>query len=58
VFEDEAASALLVDLEGVRVPTLPLDRIIASKKALGREKDRLVLPLLEEALKLLRQRES
>jgi hypothetical protein len=37
---------------------LPLARIIASKRALGREKDRLVLPTLEEALRVNEEREK
>ena len=55
-FEEEMAEAGRVELEGVSVPVLPLARIIASKRALGREKDRRVLPVLEEALEVLRER--
>lgn len=57
-FDEEAAGAHTIELDGVPVRALPLDRIIASKRALGREKDRLTLPLLEEAWTLLRRRES
>ena len=57
-FQDEAAESLTIDVAGVPVRVLPLERIVASKRALGRDKDRLVLPVLEEALKLLRQRET
>lgn len=57
-FGEEKAEAAIVDLEGVPVPVLPLARIIASKRALGREKDKLVLPLLEEALRVQQDREE
>ena len=55
-FAEERATASTVDVEGVPVPVLPLERIIASKRALGREKDRLVLPVLEEALRVHQDR--
>ncbi|MFQ5719958.1 MAG: hypothetical protein ACE5IK_10465 [Acidobacteriota bacterium] len=48
-FEREAVNALEMQLERVKVRVLPLARIIASKKAANREKDRLVLPILEDA---------
>jgi len=35
---------------------LPLERIIASKKATGRPKDRAILPALEDALRVIRSR--
>lgn len=57
-FGEERAAATTVDVEGVPVPVLPLARIIASKRALGREKDKLVLPTLEEALRVQQDREN
>ena len=39
-------------LEGVPVRILPLPRVIASKRAAGRDKDRAVLPVLERTLRL------
>ena len=57
-FAEERAAAPTVDVEGVPVPVLPLERIIASKRALGREKDRMVLPMLEEALRVHQDREN
>lgn len=39
-------------LEGVPVRILPLERVIASKQAAGREKDLAVLPLLKRTLRL------
>ena len=35
---------------------LPLSRIIASKKATGRPKDRAILPVLEDTLRVLESR--
>ena len=37
---------------------LPLDRILASKKALDRPKDRLVIPVLEDALAVIEERKA
>lgn len=54
-FDEEAAGAVRVDLEGIEVAVLPLDRIIASKRATRRPKDLAILPALEAAL---RSRES
>jgi hypothetical protein len=49
-FEEEAKEAPSVTLGGVKVKVLPLARIIASKKALNRPKDRRVLPVLKDAI--------
>lgn len=49
-FETELARAKIVPVEGVTVRVLPLDRIIASKRAANRPKDQAVIPTLEEAL--------
>jgi hypothetical protein len=46
------AMAVGVDLSGVRVMTLDLPALIASKRAVGRTKDLLVLPQIEAALRL------
>ena len=53
-FEAEKKRARRISLGGIRVAVLPLDRIIISKKATGRPKDRLVLPVLADALKTIR----
>ena len=37
---------------------LKLERIIASKKATGREKDKLVLKVLSDALKTIQERKN
>lgn len=49
-YEDEVANTTEVDLDGLRVRVLKLERIIASKQAAGRKKDLAVIPALEEAL--------
>jgi hypothetical protein len=49
-FVREYKRAIDVPLGGVTVKVLPLDRIIASKKAANREKDRLVIKVLRDAL--------
>jgi hypothetical protein len=52
-FEEEYPHALEYDLEGIRVPVLPLKRVIASKKASARPRDLAHLPALEEALAVI-----
>lgn len=49
-FEDEKIYKVVIELEKVKVPVLALERIIVSKRAANREKDKLVLPVLEDAL--------
>src|SRR5262249_11997181 len=49
-FASELARAKTMTVQGVTVRVLPLDRIIASKRAADRPKDRAVIPALEEAL--------
>lgn len=55
-FAQEARGALRVPIGEVEVPVLPLARIIASKKATNRPKDRAILPALEDALRVLQSR--
>ena len=57
-FDEEYAGALPVPLGDVEVMVLPLDRILASKKALDRPKDRLVIPVLEDALAVIEERKA
>jgi hypothetical protein len=52
----QGAPAVTVVLDGVRVKVLPLERIIVSKKAINRPKDRAILPVLEDAAKAIRAR--
>ena len=49
-FDEELANAKVMMFEGVPTKVLPLDRIIASKRAANRPKDKVVIPALEEAL--------
>jgi hypothetical protein len=53
-FTEESAHTTQVDLDGIKVPVLRLERIIASKQAAGRKKDLAVIPALEEALAAVR----
>lgn len=55
-FDQELNGALSVPLGRVSVPVLPLERIIASKKASDRPKDRAILPVLVDALRAIRGR--
>ena len=55
-FAQEARRALRVRVGAVEVRVLPLARIIASKKATDRPKDRAILPALEDALRVLQSR--
>lgn len=50
-FADEYNASLERDIEGVRVRVLPLERVIASKRATGRPKDTASLPALEATLR-------
>ncbi len=50
-FDAEVAAALNIPLEDVVIKVLPLDRIISSKRFLGRDKDLQVLKVLEDTLK-------
>ena len=49
-FEDELKHCKHVPLGRHLLPVLPLDRILASKRAANRSKDQLVIPVLEDAL--------
>ncbi|MCI5064757.1 hypothetical protein MRY87_03415 [bacterium] len=52
-FRKEFEEALFIEIEGVSVPLLPLSKIITSKKAANRQKDKLVLKVLEDVQKTL-----
>jgi hypothetical protein len=51
-FRDEFAAAIEMPVGDVRIKVLPLARVLASKRAAARPKDRLVIPVLEEVLRL------
>jgi hypothetical protein len=57
-FDRELENTIEVTLGRTKVRVLALERIIASKKATNREKDRLILPVLEDAAATLRERRS
>ena len=57
-FEAEYKRASQATLEGQRIRVLPLRRVIASKRASGRDKDLAVLPILERTLRLSRRLKS
>ena len=46
-FDTEYAGAIAREIEGVSLHVLPLERVIASKRATNRPKDRAALPALE-----------
>lgn len=54
-FRDEFRRAKNVPLGKIKVRVLPLDRIIKSKQAAGRNKDKLVIPVLKDALHVIRE---
>jgi predicted nucleotidyltransferase len=49
-FDQEYARSKTMELDGLPLKVLPLDRIIVSKRAADRPKDRAALPALEAAL--------
>lgn len=55
-FEHEYKKAVVVELGDIELHVLPLERIIASKRAAGRPKDRAAIGQLEAALAVLRDR--
>jgi len=57
-FEEELASAIELDWLGLKVPVLPLESIIKSKRAVARPKDIAHLPLLEQTLLAQRRMQS
>jgi len=54
-FDREQKDAFDIRVGRMNLKVLPLERIIASKKATNREKDRLVLPVLKDALATLKK---
>src|SRR5436190_22774067 len=51
-FDAEFRAARVSQLAGQKIRVLPLARVIASKRAAGREKDLATLPVLERTLRL------
>jgi len=56
-FADEYENGIEHEIEGVVVRILPLERVIASKRATSRSKDAAGLPVLEAALRARQSRE-
>lgn len=54
-FDKEIRHCLHIPLGKETVPVLSLERIIESKRATGRQKDRLVLPVLADALTAIKE---
>ena len=57
-FDEEKGNSILVDLGGLAVRILTLDRIIKSKETLGRPKDVLTLPALKDALATIKKKQT
>lgn len=55
VFEEEIQNTIKIPLGRIKVRVLKIERIIASKEATGREKDRLAIPVLKDALIAIRE---
>jgi len=53
-FRWEMRTAVKMNWQGVEVPVLPLERIIAAKEFIGREKDIAQLPILRTTLRSLK----
>lgn len=49
-FAEEVRNCMKVSLGSQKLKVLRVDRILASKRAANRAKDRLVIPVLEDAL--------
>ncbi len=56
-FDHEFARACEYELDGLRVKVLPLERVIASKRAANRAKDSAQLSMLEATLAARRSRD-
>jgi hypothetical protein len=57
-FDEETKNSVLIDLGGLHVRILALDRIIKSKETVGRPKDILTLPVLRDALATIKKRKA
>ncbi|OGQ06586.1 MAG: hypothetical protein A3G32_01685 [Deltaproteobacteria bacterium RIFCSPLOWO2_12_FULL_40_28] len=49
-FDEEYKNALEVNLQGIKLKVLPLEKVILSKETVGRLKDKAVLPALKATL--------
>ena len=55
-FDEELKRSVAISMGDFELRAMPIDRIIASKTFLNREKDRMALPALKSALKALHAR--
>ena len=55
-FGGEKKHVVKIRLGDFKVPVLSLSRIIKSKRATGRRKDKLVLPVLADVMKVIKNR--
>jgi hypothetical protein len=52
-FDDEVKKAVKIRMGTFTINVLPIERVIASKTFLNREKDRMVMPALKSAARAL-----
>ena len=57
-FSDEWKRALEIKIGGLRLKVLPLERVLVSKQAANRPKDRRVIPVLQNTLRTLRTKKA
>jgi len=57
-FDDECKHTIKTPLGRTKVLVLKLERIIVSKEAAAREKDKIVLKVLHDALRVIQEREQ
>jgi predicted nucleotidyltransferase len=57
-FEQEFERAKSIEIDEITLKILPLERIIASKRAAARPRDLAQIPALEEALAVLKEKNS
>jgi hypothetical protein len=57
-FSDEWKRAIEIKVGTLRLKVLPLERILASKQAANRPKDRRVIPVLKNTLRTLRMKKA
>lgn len=55
-YDAERKHTIKIPLGRIKVLVLKLERIIVSKKATGREKDKLSIKVLSDALKVIQER--
>jgi hypothetical protein len=57
-FDEEYARSKTIEIDGLIVHVLPLERIIVSKRAANRPKDCAAIPALEAALAVLMEEQG